>query len=879
MGPHPGDGWFGIPTVPSGHVPRPSLLQMLDRSDDCSFVLVSAPAGTGKTALVAEWVAAGGEQDSTAWITFEGMDAAFWPGLFGCLESLGVAVSPDTVRRDEGALDPQVRRTVAEAVCGHPSRLTVVVDGYDLLSADVAEDLDFLLRHTGDRLRLVMATRSDPVLPLYRYRLDDTVVEVRMSDLAFTDEEAGELTLRAGLTLTPDSVHALNLRTKGWAAGLRFGAQLLRLRPEPDHAVAEIVGDTGNIAEYLVGEVLAAQSPDVRALLLATSVPDTIQPGLAEALAGPTAERTLNFLTRDNVLIEPVSGRPGCYRYNPLFRDLLRAVLAYESPDEMRHLQRTAAEWYARDGQITASVSHFVAIEAWAEAAAEVIDDLAVGQLLLDDSTSVLTQSLRPMPSELEDPAATVVRATLALGAGDTTGFADELAQVKTESGERTGSHPWATNIAVRVLEAVGAQTSENPIEAMSLATAAEQALGPPDRGPKGSSHPELDALVILSKGIAALRQGRLAAADAMFKSGVAAAAGAGSEAVQVECLGYQAVIACCRGKLSRAAKLGTRAIGAAERSGASAEDRSAAARVALGWVEMERYDLHAAADHVQSVERMDLPLRDPVPHAFLALTRARLQVAHGDRLGALSRLEQAAAGFVDERGWLGEQLRIELAHVRVAAGEPEAAAEVESLDGEPEAALVVGLAQLQLGDQNAADAAMSTVLSKRAAAPVQVSGWLVECARRLHDGPSARAHAALHQALTLASQERVRRPFHEAPSVVRQLLVRDKQLSAEHEWLFEISTAPSRRLSVQKGALTPAPAHAPVPVFEELTEKELEVLGHLANLLTTEEIAGVMYISVNTIRTHVRNILRKLGVTRRNAAVRRARELRLLPK
>lgn len=878
MGPHPGDGWFGIPTIPSAYVRRSRLLQILDRSDACSLVLVSAPAGTGKTALVADWVAAGGEQDRTAWITFDGADAAFWPGLIGCLESLGVAVSPDTVRGEDCPLDRQVRRAVAEAVCAHPARLTVVVDGYDLLTADVADDLDFLLRHARDRLRLVMATRADPVLPLYRYRLDDTVVEVRMADLAFTDEEAGDLTQQGGLTLTPDSVHALNLRTKGWAAGLRFGTQLLRMRPDPDQAVAEIVGDTGNIAEYLVGEVLAAQSPDVRALLLATSVPDTIQPGLAEALGGPEAERTLTFLTRDNVLIEPVPGHAGCYRYNPLFRDLLRAILAYESPDEMKRLQRTAAEWYSRDGQVTESVTHFVAIEAWEEAAAEVVDDLAVGQLLLDDGTAGLTRSLRLMPSELEDPAATVVRATLALGAGDTAGFTDELAQVKSEPGEGSGSHPWATDVAVRVLEAVGAQTSEDPIQAMSLATAAEEALEAPDRGPKVNPHPELDALVILSKGIAALRQGRLAVADAMFKSGVAAAASAGSEAVQAECLGYQAVIACCRGKLSRAARLGARAIAAAERGGVNAGDRSAAARVALGWVEMERYDLRAATEHVHSVERMDLPLRDPVPHAFLAVVRARLQVAHGDRLGALSGLEQAAAGFMDERGWLGEQLRIELAHVRVAAGEPAAAVEVEDLDDEPEAALVVGLAHLQLGDPDAADAAMSTVLSKRAATPIQVSGWLAECAHRLRDGASVRARAALDRALTLASRERVRRPFHEAPAVVRQLLLRDKQLSTEHEWLFEISTEPARRLSVKKSAPTSVSSGPSAPVIEELTEKEQEVLGHLANLLTTEEIAGVMYISVNTIRTHVRNILRKLGVTRRNAAVRRARELHLLP-
>ncbi|MEI7058206.1 LuxR C-terminal-related transcriptional regulator [Nocardioides sp. CCNWLW239] len=869
MGPHPGDGWVGVPAVPSGYVRRPRLLQLLDHSDGCPLVLVSAPAGTGKTALVADWVAAAEEQGRTAWITFDGAEAVLWPGLIGCLESLGVAIPPETVRRDERPLDRRVRRAVAEAVYVHPAPLTVVVDGYDLLSADVADDLDFLLRHTGGHLRLVMVTRADPVLPLYRYRLDDTIVEVRMSDLAFTDEEAAELTKRAGLTLTPESVRSLNLRTKGWAAGLRFGAQLLRMRQDPDRAVAEIVGDTGNIAEYLVGEVLAAQSPDVRALLLATSVPDTIQQGLAEALAGPTAERTLSLLTRDNVLIEPVSGHPGCYRYHPLFRDLLRAVLAYESPDEMRRLQRTAAEWYARDGQVTASVGHFVAIEAWEEAAAEVVDDLAVGQMLLDDSTSALTLSLRSIPAELEDPASTVVRATLALGAGDTIGFTSELARVRTVPAEPSGSHPWATNVAVRVLEAVGAQSSEDPSEAMSLATAAEQALEAPGDGPAGSSRPELTSLVLLSKGIAALRLGRLGTADAMFKSGVAAATSAGAEIILVECLGYQAVIACCRGKLSRAVRLGDRAIGAAERIGVNAADRTAAARIARGWVEMERYDLRAAADHVQSVERLGLPPRDHVPHAFLALIRARLQVAHGDRLGAASGLEQAATEVGDECGWLGQQVRIELAHVRVAAGEPAAMAEVEGLADQPEAARVVALAQMQLGDSDAADAAMSTVLSKRAAVPIQVSGWLVECARRLHDGPSARAHAALHRALTLASQERVRRPFHEAPAVVRQLLVRDRQLSAEHAWLFEISTGPSRSLS--------APAGPPAPVLEELTQKEREVLGHLANLLTTEEIASVMYISVNTVRTHVRNILRKLGVSRRNDAVRRARELGLV--
>ncbi|WP_426244541.1 LuxR C-terminal-related transcriptional regulator [Nocardioides sp. LHG3406-4] len=847
---------------------------MLDRGETSPFVLLSAPAGTGKTALLADWVAEAEEQDRTAWITFEGVDVAFWPGVVECLKSLGVRLPPRAVPAGDGRLDRHVRRRIAEAVASHPNRLTVVVDGYELLSAEVAEDLDFLLRHSGHRLRMVMVTRADPVLPLYRYRLDDKVVEVRMTDLAFTDEEAGELLERAGVTLAPESVHALNVRTRGWAAGLRFAAKLLLLRQHPDDAVAEIVGDTGNIAEYLVREVLDAQSPEVRALLLATSIPETIQPGLAEALGGPSAARVLAFLTRNNVFIEPVPGHRGFYRYHPFFRDLLRAELAYEAPDEMRRLQREAAEWFAREGLITSAVGHFAAIGAWEEAATEVVDDLAVGQLLIDNGTSVLARSLRSIPDEVADPSAALVRATLALGAGDRQGVTHELADVRTRSGERSGSHGWAENVTARVLDAVRARSSVNPSEAMVLAKAAEQALEPQGSRSRIDSHPELRALVHTSMGMAAMRQGELAKADVMFKAGVAASSETGSEPILAEGLGYRALIACHLGELSRAAKLGARAVGPIEDMGIGATGWSSVARTALAWVEMERYDLRAAADHVRSVEQLELAPMDPIPAALQSLIRARLQVAHGDRPGALGGLEQATAGVPEEDVWLSEQLRVELAYLRVAAGEPaEAILEVEGLDDDPGATLVVGLAQSQLGDTDAADAALASVLSPRTSTPTRVSGWLVECARRLREGAPVRAHQALRQALGLAAPERLRRPFHEAPAAVRQLLVRDVELCAEYGWLFEVSGRPSQRLSAAKPSVTPSTG----PVVEGLTERELEVLGHLANLLSTEEIASVMYISVNTIRTHVRNILRKLGVTRRNAAVRRARELQLL--
>ena len=862
------------------YVTRPRLVAMLEQTGSCPLVLVSAPAGSGKTSLVADWVAASGDPERTAWITFEAGDDAFWSGVVGCLERLGVPVSPQSVAGSTTTLDRRVLRAVAAAVANQPARLTVVVDGFEVVCAGIADDLDFLIRHSGHRLRLVMVTRADPVLPLYRYRLAETVVEVRMADLAFTDDEAGQLLKASGVKLAPASVHALNVRTKGWVAGLRFAAMTLLHSADPDRAVADVVGDSGNIAEYLMGEVLAVQAPEVRELLLATSIPETIQPGLAEVLGGRSAARTLAFLTRVNVFIEPVPEHPGFYRYHPFFRDLLRAELAYSSPEVMERLQRKAAEWFAHEGLLAASVSHFASINAWEEAAALVVDDLAIGELLLDSGSSALARTMRAIPDELEDPAAIVVRATLALADGDTDRFSEQLAQLPESSDPQPSVHHQAVLLAVSVLQAARARYSADPSGAMVLAESAEQALGLRENRSRSEIHPELAALVFASKGIATWRSGDLVKANEDFKAGAGAAVDAGVEPLLVECLGFLAQIACCWGQLSRAQSLGERAVAIADSIGIPKADRPAAAQVALAWVNMERYDLRAAAEHARLAEQSDFIACDPVVRSFLALVKARLQVAHGDRVSALAGVERATADILDPHSWLVAWLRIEAGHLRVAGGEPAMAMlEIEGIQERhpAEVALVAAMAQLQQGDHGAVEDSLSAVMVKGAPLLVQVSGLLVECARQLRGGSPSRAHAALDRSLRLAAGEVLRRPFHEAPSVVRQLLARDPQLRSEHGWLRNASGGSALRPAAQTPKRPEGEVPADTPVVENLTEKELEVLGHLSELLTTEEIASAMYVSVNTIRTHVRSILRKLGVTRRNAAVRRARELRLL--
>ena len=868
-------GWAGIPDLPRQFLSRPRLLEQLDGDQRCSLTLVSAPAGTGKTTLVADWVTTRGS-DNTEWITFD-RDEPFWPGFAGCLVRLGVPVTGTTLPVSDVPLDTGVRHALAAAVAAQDKQLTIVVDGFEVESAAVAADLDFLLRHTGRRLRLVLLTRADPVLPLYRYRLDETLTEVRMADLAFTDAEARALLEHMGAGLSAESTHVLNARTKGWVTGLRLAGRMLSEREDPDSAVEEVGGDTGSIAEYLVGEVLAAHAPETRELLMATSIPDTIQPGLAEALAGRSAARTIALLVRVNVFIEKVPGHADHYRYHPFFRDLLRAELAYSSPETMDRLQRRAAEWFAEQGLLTPSVRHFVSAGAWEEAVAQVVDSAAVGQLVLGDGGDPLVRMLKQVPADLEEPAAAVVRAALALTSGDTSTFGEEIDRARRAQPDGS-PHEKAIDLAVAVLVALRARFSDDPREAEVLARAAQEALGDAANRSKVQAHPELTALVLAAKGIAAARQGHLELAEEAFQAGAGAAVEAGADPLLVECLGYLAILACCSGDLDRATSLASRGLRVAADAGIPVADRSAAAQASLAYVDMERFDLRAATEHVRSAERSDFILGDPVPRTFLRIATSRLQVAQGDRAGALAAVSQAASGVVDQQSWLAERLRLELAHLEVTLDHPESALlEIESLaEGgmAAEAALVAAEAKLKMGDDAGAIELLAVACGDQSPVAVRTLAWLVECGRQIRAGAPGRARDALGNALRIAAPTRLRRPFHEAPAPVRHLLVGDPKLVADHGWLFEVGGRSMPRVPRRAPA---AVEHRVAPV-ESLTPKELEVLGHLAEMLTTEEIAASMYISVNTVRTHVRNILRKLGVSRRNAAVRVARELELIP-
>ena len=284
---------------------------------------------------------------------------------------------------------------IASTLSGREEPLALVLDGWEFTTDDVAEGFDFLLRHSQGKLCAVIVTRSDPVLPLHRYRLGGLMTEVRSADLAFSHDEVRELVVASGLTLTDQSVEPLATRTRGWAAGLRFATMWLRHQPDPDAAVLELAGDTGNIAEYLMAEVLELQSEADRELLLNTCVVEILRPGLIEELGGRTAARGLAQLAHGNAMVETVADHPGWYRYHPFFRELLRAELNYLAPARAIALHRRAARWLADNGALGAAVWHAVAAYQWPEAAQYVVDDLAVAAVFQGCEQEGLSSTLR----------------------------------------------------------------------------------------------------------------------------------------------------------------------------------------------------------------------------------------------------------------------------------------------------------------------------------------------------------------------------------------------------------------------------------------------------------------------------------------------------
>ncbi len=867
---------FAVPSPGPGHVRRPRLLHLLDEPAPFPLVLVSAPAGTGKSTLVAEWARERVPPADLGWVTFEAgeepPDDLGWRRVVDCLGRKGVDTSGTTW--SGVAPDADGIAALADALAGRRRRLVLVLDGYDFASAVEATALEGLLRLAGGALLAVVVGRVDPALPLYRYRLDGGLLELRAADLAFTDAEASAMVAACGLQLAPDRLHDLNHRVGGWAAGLRFAVRGLAAYDDPGAAVAEILVDGGDIGEYLVGEVLDVQPPGLRHFLLATSVPDLLLPGLLEELGGPVAMRTVQQLTHGNAFVDAVPEAPGCYRYASFFRDVLRAQLDYELPDEARALQRRAARWYVGQGMPDTAVAHFVAAGDWTEAATAVVQGLGVARLMLDRGGSRITRSLRQLPADVAGPDAALVRAAVAAASGDGLRCERELADVP---GDATTPERAASRA---VVAAAAARSTAEPDAAAALAAQARTAVAALRVG----RLLEMRVAADLCCAVADLRRGELQSTRHACLVAAQTATDLGSGVLAVEPLAVLALVDAVEGHLGRAERGAHRALEHAESLGWGPELLPPAAHTALALVDLGRDDLDRLRDRLRQLRAARLVAADPVTRTLLAVAAAAAMRARGNLARAEAVLAEAGATLARGDCWLADQVVLERARLHLDSRRPDEA--LSSLGAaheaaSPEVLLLAARARLDSGDDAEAERllqqAQHTCPSSGAR---RVDLLLVRAQRELHRPALVRASHDVERASSLATADTLRRPFYEVAEALRPLVLASPSLAGQLGWL---AGPTSQRRAVLALPEPRRPAEAPpvdvesALVVEELTPKEREVLGHLEALLTTQEIADKMFVSVNTVRTHIRNILRKLGVSRRNAAVRRARELGLL--
>ena len=558
-----------VPGVPDWALTRPRITKLIAQGTRwCPLTVITAPAGAGKTTALASWAAT--QPGMVAWVSLDGYDnrpEAFWSYVVAALRRSGVAgpaVPP-------AAGDRVFLAGLAAALAAQDPPVTLVLDDLHLLAdRQVLGGLDYVRRNVGAGLRLVVSARMDP-LPLHRYRLAGELAEIRAGDLAFTVPEAGELMARHGITLTADSLQRLTRRTEGWAAGLRLAAISMGTQPDPDQFATELITDDSAVTGYLVAEVLNPQPPEVRELLLSTSILEHVSAEAASELTGnEQAGRILPALARANAFVQPAGS--GCYRYHPLFAEVLRLKLKREHPDRLALLHRRAARWHERNGQLTDAVRHATQTGDWPLAASIVIDGLAITEIIEPRGSPPLAGEFTEMPhgQAWTEPQPHLLSAAIALSAGRAE---FSIAALDAADGllERLPADQEAEGRLAAALIRLAASRRTGDLAAAAAAAARAEVLL--NRIPDATlaRHRKIRARLLSGRGAVELWSGRLDQAARTLESGMDAAAAPGREGEPDDCLGHLALVEVLRGRPGRAATLAGQAAAARTTGGAAA--------------------------------------------------------------------------------------------------------------------------------------------------------------------------------------------------------------------------------------------------------------------------------------------------------------------
>jgi LuxR family transcriptional regulator, maltose regulon positive regulatory protein len=870
-----------VPKVPKSRPPRPVIVRprlhaLLDEGIGSKLTVVSAPAGSGKSTLLAAWLAANAGRCPVVSISVVDLDdeRTLIGDVCSAVASAAGGVSAASAGR-HGALDGLGD--------DGPPIVLVVDDFQELRSRQVLAAFARLVAGAPSRLRVVVATRHDPDIGLHRLRLDGMLTEIRARDLAFESSEAAAFFAAEGLSLDEGHAESLVKLTEGWAAGLRFAAISVRAGDDVESFVAGLERTERAVSEYLLDEVLSRQTAELRDFLLRASICERICGPLADVLTGRAdGARTLAQLERDNLFLEaepspgpePLRGatRDGeWFRFHPLFAALLRAEAGYALGPSLGAVHAGAADWLAHRGFTLEALEHAAAA-----------DDAALASRLVSRLWLEIVGSGAPsaVPALLDsvDPDLVQGDAHLALLAGWQRLRAGDMGEVASwidladaASSRLEGSSLDRYEFA-RTLVSLPRARLEGDLDELERATSALGGAAALVRSSRDNDRRR--AVLLGARGAAALWRGELEPATLVLEEAVEAARRLRLVDAELDATALLALARALRGRLRSAAHLAETVTSLPGKQGAGAPTVPALAALAICSVEW---------DELVDADRYARAARDAAH-------------ASGDRLGrVLAALVSAMTRLV---GAAEDELRRELAALRYALDDapppPLLAPAVLSLrvrlelaEARPDAArallagasagaeTLVSRARVELARGNG-DAAAGLVAPVAAAeidglyARTRIEAAIVAALAAEQRRRPDESRLWIERALELAEAEGVRGPFLEAGPPIVEPLRRTVRRGTAHRWLAAALLAVFDGRRLERGAL-------PLELSAPLSEKEQMILRYLPTLMSNQEIAGELFVSVNTVKTHLKSIYRKLGASHRREAVLRARELRLI--
>jgi LuxR family transcriptional regulator, maltose regulon positive regulatory protein len=873
------DAKLAPPQPPSGFLVRPRVSGLFEAGAARPLTVVSAGAGWGKTLAAAAWATSGPAVGKLAWVSLDEADSEprlFWSYVLTALRRCGaVPADNDLAELIPGPIiDEETIRRILYGISQLPAPFVLVLDDFhEIHDAEVLSGVAMLLRYPLPQRRLVLITRMDPMLSFHRLRLSGDLAEIRVADLAFSPEEAAAMLGQHGVRVDAMRLAKLLGHTEGWAAGLRLAALTLQVDPSGSR-LAEFTDHDVVVADYLTDQVFLAQPAPLREFLLHTSVLELVTGDLADAVSGSEhrGQQHLERLARANAFVVRLGGAGHWYRYHPMLRSMLQHRLSTEQPNIVPLLHRRAALWFAAHGHVVEAMRHAMSAANW-----KLLCELLVTRVMpriYSVEREALGRVLDKLPpAEGEAPAeAHLCRVARCLAKADFATFGTQVSRAwETLPQLEADIRPGAQVVLHLASTLVGRVSGDATTLINQAAKALELLRGDAVTLPAVQ---EYTGMALSNQGMGLLWSGAEREAEASLIQALAAVDATGVELTRINVLGHLGLCAASVGRLREAQDQGAAAVSLARTRGWNSLEQVSTAYLTLALVNMHRGEALEAERMLQLGLAAQPTRADRLPLTALSATRIRVLTMR-QRLAparhALDELKHFVAAW-QPPDLLGRWLGVAEAELALAEGDASSAVrqfvlrDEETAIGDQERACL-GRALIVHGNPELAEEVVAPLRDGAIDRGAQVEGWLVTAVIADLRRDDHRARAAVQRAITLAEPEGFRRPF---------TLFDREQMSRLLTRAVSLDPARSKSANEILADLLQESDRTDVVLAEPLTDRELMVLEHLPAMSSNAEIAEKMYVSVNTVKAHLKALYRKLEVSSRRAAVHRARELNL---